>query len=120
MKHTSVAMVRVYTRRADAFADHAGKGLLSSNARTTDRQKANSDSDWCSSWRCSELPRGGASRSASGSSDRMGSCKRHISGTVCGDVRGRCGLGREEDPPHPDLIDLCYPFRDARPGVTRS
>jgi hypothetical protein len=26
--HRSVAMARVYTRRADAFADHAGKGLL--------------------------------------------------------------------------------------------
>lgn len=26
--HKSVAMVRVYTRRADAFEDHAGKGLL--------------------------------------------------------------------------------------------
>jgi hypothetical protein len=26
--HRSVAMVRVYTRRADAFADHAGSGLL--------------------------------------------------------------------------------------------
>jgi site-specific recombinase XerD len=26
--HRSVAMVRVYTRRADAFADHAGGGLL--------------------------------------------------------------------------------------------
>ncbi len=26
--HRSVAMVRVYTRRADAFADHAGEGLL--------------------------------------------------------------------------------------------
>jgi site-specific recombinase XerD len=26
--HRSVAMVRVYTRRADAFADHAGAGLL--------------------------------------------------------------------------------------------
>jgi integrase len=26
--HRSVAMVRVYTRRADAFADHAGRGLL--------------------------------------------------------------------------------------------
>ena len=26
--HASVAMVRVYTRRADAFADHAGEGLL--------------------------------------------------------------------------------------------
>ena len=24
----SVAMVRVYTRRADAFPDHAGEGLL--------------------------------------------------------------------------------------------
>ena len=31
MNHTgrrSVAMVRVYIRRADAFADHAGEGLL--------------------------------------------------------------------------------------------
>ena len=26
--HASVAMVRVYTRRSDAFADHAGEGLL--------------------------------------------------------------------------------------------
>ncbi len=26
--HHSFAMVRVYTRRADAFADHAGEGLL--------------------------------------------------------------------------------------------
>ena len=26
--HRSVAMVRVYTRRANAFADHAGEGLL--------------------------------------------------------------------------------------------
>jgi site-specific recombinase XerD len=26
--HRSVAMVRIYTRRADAFADHAGTGLL--------------------------------------------------------------------------------------------
>jgi len=26
--HRSLAMVRVYTRRADAFSDHAGKGLL--------------------------------------------------------------------------------------------
>ena len=26
--HKSVAMVRVYTRRSDAFADHAGEGLL--------------------------------------------------------------------------------------------
>ena len=26
--HQSVAMVRVYTRRSDAFADHAGEGLL--------------------------------------------------------------------------------------------
>ncbi len=26
--HRSGAMVRVYTRRADAFADHAGEGLL--------------------------------------------------------------------------------------------
>ena len=26
--HRSVAMVRVYTHRADAFADHAGEGLL--------------------------------------------------------------------------------------------
>jgi integrase len=26
--HRSVAMVRVYTRRADAFGDHAGEGLL--------------------------------------------------------------------------------------------
>ena len=26
--HRSVAMVRVYTRRADGFADHAGEGLL--------------------------------------------------------------------------------------------
>jgi hypothetical protein len=26
--HRSVAMVRTYTRRADAFADHAGEGLL--------------------------------------------------------------------------------------------
>ena len=26
--HQSVAMVRVYTRRSDAFADHAGDGLL--------------------------------------------------------------------------------------------
>jgi hypothetical protein len=26
--HQSAAMVRVYTRRADAFADHAGEGLL--------------------------------------------------------------------------------------------
>jgi hypothetical protein len=26
--HRSVAMVRVYARRADAFADHAGEGLL--------------------------------------------------------------------------------------------
>ena len=26
--HRSHAMVRVYTRRADAFADHAGEGLL--------------------------------------------------------------------------------------------
>jgi hypothetical protein len=26
--YRSVAMVRVYTRRADAFADHAGEGLL--------------------------------------------------------------------------------------------
>jgi len=26
--HRSAAMVRVYTRRADAFADHAGEGLL--------------------------------------------------------------------------------------------
>jgi site-specific recombinase XerD len=26
--HRSVVMVRVYTRRADAFADHAGSGLL--------------------------------------------------------------------------------------------
>ncbi len=26
--HRSVAMVRRYTRRADAFADHAGDGLL--------------------------------------------------------------------------------------------
>ncbi len=26
--HRSVAMVRIYTRRADAFADHAGEGLL--------------------------------------------------------------------------------------------
>jgi integrase len=26
--HRSVAMVRVYTRRADAFADHAGSELL--------------------------------------------------------------------------------------------
>ena len=26
--HKSVAMVRAYTRRADAFADHAGEGLL--------------------------------------------------------------------------------------------
>jgi hypothetical protein len=26
--HASVAMVRVYTRRADAFADHGGEGLL--------------------------------------------------------------------------------------------
>jgi site-specific recombinase XerD len=26
--HRSVAMVRVYTRRADAFSDHAGEGLL--------------------------------------------------------------------------------------------
>ena len=26
--HKSVAMVRVYTRRVDAFADHAGAGLL--------------------------------------------------------------------------------------------
>ena len=25
---TDAAMVRVYTRRADAFADHAGEGLL--------------------------------------------------------------------------------------------
>jgi hypothetical protein len=27
--HRSVAMVRVYIRRADAFADHAGAGLYS-------------------------------------------------------------------------------------------
>jgi hypothetical protein len=27
-EHQSAAMVRVYTRRADAFADHAGAGLL--------------------------------------------------------------------------------------------
>ena len=26
--HKSVAMVRVYTRRSDTFADHAGEGLL--------------------------------------------------------------------------------------------
>ena len=26
--HASIAMVRVYTRRSDAFADHAGAGLL--------------------------------------------------------------------------------------------
>jgi integrase len=26
--HQSAAMVRVYTRRSDAFADHAGEGLL--------------------------------------------------------------------------------------------
>ena len=26
--HKSVSMVRVYTRRSDAFADHAGEGLL--------------------------------------------------------------------------------------------
>jgi hypothetical protein len=26
--HQSAAMVRVYTRRADAFAGHAGEGLL--------------------------------------------------------------------------------------------
>ena len=26
--HASVAMVRIYTRRADTFADHAGEGLL--------------------------------------------------------------------------------------------
>jgi integrase len=26
--HRSHAMVRVYTRRADAFSDHAGEGLL--------------------------------------------------------------------------------------------
>jgi hypothetical protein len=26
--HQSAVMVRVYTRRADAFADHAGEGLL--------------------------------------------------------------------------------------------
>ncbi len=26
--HRSLAMVRVYTRRSDAFADHAGDGLL--------------------------------------------------------------------------------------------
>ena len=26
--HQSAAMVRVYTRRADAFTDHAGEGLL--------------------------------------------------------------------------------------------
>ena len=26
--HRSPAMVRVYTRRADAFADHAGEGLF--------------------------------------------------------------------------------------------
>ena len=30
--HHSVAMVRVYSRRAEAFADHAGEGLLSSGA----------------------------------------------------------------------------------------
>ena len=26
--HRTVAMVRAYTRRSDAFADHAGEGLL--------------------------------------------------------------------------------------------
>ncbi len=26
--HKSIGMVRVYTRRADAFQDHAGEGLL--------------------------------------------------------------------------------------------
>ena len=26
--HKSVGMVRVYTRRSDAFQDHAGEGLL--------------------------------------------------------------------------------------------
>ena len=26
--HQSVAMIRVYTRRSDVFADHAGAGLL--------------------------------------------------------------------------------------------
>ncbi len=26
--HQSVGMIRVYTRRSDAFADHAGAGLL--------------------------------------------------------------------------------------------
>lgn len=26
--HASLAMIRVYTRRVDAFADHAGDGLL--------------------------------------------------------------------------------------------
>ena len=26
--HKSVAMVRTYTRRVDAFSDHAGEGLL--------------------------------------------------------------------------------------------
>jgi len=26
--HKSIGMVRVYTRRSDAFADHAGAGLL--------------------------------------------------------------------------------------------
>jgi integrase len=26
--HKSIGMVRVYTRRSDAFADHAGEGLL--------------------------------------------------------------------------------------------
>jgi len=26
--HKSVGMVRVYTRRSDAFVDHAGEGLL--------------------------------------------------------------------------------------------
>ena len=26
--HQSVGMIRVYTRRSDAFADHAGAGLF--------------------------------------------------------------------------------------------
>ena len=27
-RHRSIAMVRTYTRRVDAFSDHAGEGLL--------------------------------------------------------------------------------------------
>jgi len=39
--HRSVAMLRVYTRRADAFADHAGAGLLAPPAhRSTARESA--------------------------------------------------------------------------------